>query len=272
MTELAVNIVIPTYNRAEFLRAAIASVLNQTFRNVELIVVDDGSTDHTADVIRSFGSSRIVHVALERSGNLSMLRNAGIRLCSRPLVAFLDSDDLWREDKLEVQMGLLNSDPSAGFVISGYEIFGPIGLTRTKLYGKQSGMSVEAIFDDLIRGRITLCSSSILIRRKVIDQIGLLNENLRSGDYEFYTRLAWQAPAGIVHEPLVKVRKHEGNSSLQLDAVGLEEAIYAVRRFYSLGLIGRDIRDDRLAKYERELADVLSRRMHDRRARSSEDE
>ena len=94
----------------------------------------------------------------------------------------------------------------------------------------------------------------------MLDGTGLLNEQLRTGDYEFYTRLAWQAHAGFVHEPLVTVRKHEGNSSLALDAEGLEEAIFAVRRFYSLGLIGRDIYEDRMAKYQPELDAILLRR------------
>jgi glycosyltransferase involved in cell wall biosynthesis len=255
-----VSIVVPTHNRAELLREAVASVLNQTFQDFELLVVDDGSTDHTREVISGFRSRQLTHVAWDRCGNLSMLRNAGIRQSSGQWIAFLDSDDLWRRDKLALQAELFRSEPGAGFVVSGYDIFSAAGAERTKLYGQERGSSVRSIFDDLIRGRITLCSSSVLIRRTLIDQAGPLNETLRTGDYEFFTRLAWHALAAIVHQPLVRVRKHEGNSSRVWNAEGLVEAIYAVRRFYSLGIIGQDIRDDRLAKYEPELASILLQR------------
>ncbi len=266
MPKCEISIVIPTHNRAELLRETVASALAQTFQNFEVIVVDDGSTDHTRDVVKSFQCRPIVYVALESCGNLSVLRNAGIRQSSGQWIAFLDSDDLWRKDKLSVQAELLSSEPDAGFAISGFDLFSAAGHERRQLYGKERGNSVVSIFDDLIRGRITLCSSSILIRRTLVEQTGLLNEHLRSGDYEFYTRLAWHAPAAIVHQPLVRVRRHENNSSRVWNAEGLEEAIYAVRKFYALGQIGRDVRDDRLGKYRAELAEILSRREEEKRA------
>src|SRR5215469_5816845 len=90
----AVSVLIPSYNRAELLRSAISSVLNQSCSDFELIVVDDGSTDHTKDVAGSFGTDKLLYVWLEHSGNLSKLRNAGIRRANGRLLAFLDSDDL----------------------------------------------------------------------------------------------------------------------------------------------------------------------------------
>jgi glycosyltransferase involved in cell wall biosynthesis len=256
----AVSILIPSYNRAELLRVAISSVMKQSFPDFELIVVDDGSTDQTKEVVESFGVQNLSYVELEHCGNLSVLRNTGIRHAKGSLLAFLDSDDLWRQDKLAVQMQLLEANLDAGFAISGYNVFSSSGVERTKLYGQEGGASVRSIFDDLIRGRITLCSSSILIRRELLVKAGDLNEALRTGDYEFYTRLAWHAKAAIVHAPLVSVRKHEGNSSRELDAEGLQEAIAAVARFYGLGVISREIRTDRLLKYRYELSQILFRR------------
>jgi glycosyltransferase involved in cell wall biosynthesis len=255
-----VSVLIPSYNRAELLRAAIASVLKQSFHDFELIVVDDGSTDHTQEVVESFNGERLSYVRVEHCGNLSALRNAGIRCANGSLIAFLDSDDLWRQDKLAVQLQLLEANPEAGFAISGYEVFRNSRIERTKLYGQDGGVSVRSIFDDLIRGRITLCSSSILIRSQLLERAGALDEGLRTGDYEFYTRLAWHSIAGIVHEPLVSVRKHEGNSSREFDAEGLQEAIAAVVRFYRMGVIGRELRNDRLLKYRYELSQILFRR------------
>src|SRR5215471_10165204 len=114
----AVSVLIPSYNRAELLRAAIASVVTQDVPDFELIVVDDGSTDHTRTVVQSFGLQNISYVGLGHGGNLSALRNAGIRHAKGRLLAFLDSDDLWRRDKLAVQMQLLEAHPEAGFSIS----------------------------------------------------------------------------------------------------------------------------------------------------------
>lgn len=255
-----VSVLIPTYNRSQLLREAIASALAQTFLDFEVIVIDDGSDDDSRAAVESFGSKQISYVRLEHCGNLSMLRNAGIRRAKGQLMAFLDSDDLWRADKLALETSLFETNQDAGFIVSGYEIFGAEGIERTKLYGKAEGATVRSLFDDLVRGKITLCSSSVLIRRSLINQAGFLNETLRTGDYEFYTRLAWHAPAGVIHAPLVRVRKHAGNSSLYFDAEGLQEAIFSISRFYSLGVIGSDIRNDRLLKYRYELAQILFRR------------
>jgi glycosyltransferase involved in cell wall biosynthesis len=260
---VCVSVIVPTYNRAGLLREAVASILAQSFGDFELIIVDDGSTDKTSDVIEGFRDRRIRRLLMEHCANLSVIRNTGIRNASGEFTAFLDSDDLWRDDKLAIQMKFLNANADVGFVLSGYDVFDAEGVQRTKLYADgpaAPAASVRCIFEDLLRGKMTLCSSSVMIRKALLDRVGLLNERLRTGDYEFFTRLACNSAAGIIHAPLVKVRKHAGNSSLQFDAEGLEEAIFSVRRFYSLGLIGRDVRDERLLKYHHERAHILSGR------------
>ena len=255
----SVSVVIPTYNRAGLLQEAISSALGQSYDDFELIIVDDGSTDDTQCVIESFRDARIKYLALDHCANLSRLRNAGIRASRGRFLAFLDSDDLWRSDKLALQIALMQARADVGFVLSGYDIFDSGGIQRIKLYTDNAAVkdSVRSIFDDLLRGRMTLCSSSIVIRRTLLDKSGFLNDQLRTGDYEFFTRLACHAAAGMIHEPLVSVRKHAGNSSLKFDAEGLEEAIFSVRHFYSLGLIERDLRNERLLKYRNELAGIL---------------
>lgn len=240
------------------MREAMASVLAQRFRDLELLIIDDGSEDNTEDVVRGFADSRVNSVRLAHSGRLSRVRNAGIARARAELIAFLDSDDLWRGDKLDVQVRAMEERPEAGFCISGYDIFDDAGVRRVKLYpeyGNAGSATTCRIFDRLIRGEVTLCSSSIVVRREMVERVGGLNEELRTGDYEFYTRLAWESPAVIVHEALARVRKHAGNASeAEFSAAGLEEAIFAVERFYALGAIGGDVRDACLTKYRRELA------------------
>src|SRR5689334_23253461 len=101
---VCVSVIVPTYNRAALLREAIASVLAQSFGDFELIIVDDGSTDKTSDVIEGFRDRRIRRLLMEHCANLSVIRNTGIRDASGEFTAFLDSDDLWRDDKLAIQM------------------------------------------------------------------------------------------------------------------------------------------------------------------------
>jgi glycosyltransferase involved in cell wall biosynthesis len=258
MARPTVSIVVPTFNRAGLLAETIASVLEQTFADFELLVVDDGSVDDTRDVVQAIADPRVVFLPMSHCGNLSILRNAGISKAQGSFVAFLDSDDLWREDKLGVQLDLMSSRAEAGFAFSGYDTFTAAGVERTKLYRDDGAPStVRSVFDDMIRGKLVIFSSCVLIRRELLDRTGLLNEQLRTGDYELFTRLAWSSEAGIIHAPLVKVRRHEGNTSQRLNAEGLEEAIFSIRRFYSLGAIGKDVKDDRLLKYQFDLANVL---------------
>ncbi|MBV8201816.1 MAG: glycosyltransferase family 2 protein [Acidobacteria bacterium] len=257
----AVSIVVPTCDRAALLAETLASARRQTFADFELLVVDDESTDGTREAVLSIADPRIVYLPTRRCGNLSILRNAGIAASRGRLIAFLDSDDLWREDKLAAQVALLDARADAGFAFSGYDVFSAAGVERTKLYGDGgAATSVRSVFDEMIRGKLVIFSSCALVRRELLDRTGLLNESLRTGDYELFTRLAWSSPAAIVHAPLVKVRRHEGNTSQRLSAEGLQEAIFSIRRFYSLGAIGRDVRDERLLKYQEDLANVRFRR------------
>jgi len=257
----AVSIVVPTFNRAALLAETIASALAQTLADFELIVVDDDSIDDTRGAVQGFADGRIRYLPMRHCGNLSILRNAGIKQSRGRFLAFLDSDDLWREDKLSAQVRFLSSHAEAGFVFSGCEVFSAAGVQQTKLYGGDGAASSQrSVFDDLIRGKLVIYSSTVLVRRELLDRAGLLNEQLRTGDYELLTRLAWSSMAGILHAPLVKVRNHPGNTSERLNAECLEESIFSIRRFFSLGAIGREARDERLLKYQVDLANVLCSR------------
>lgn len=108
MDEAKISVVIPTYNRADLTKRAVQSVLAQTYRNIELIVVDDGSTDNTSDVLNALGDDRIKYVFQKNSG-ACVARNNGILHASGEYIAFHDSDDIWHADKLEKQVAVLNS-------------------------------------------------------------------------------------------------------------------------------------------------------------------
>lgn len=114
-SEIPVSIVLPTYNRAGKVGKAVESVLAQTYPYFELIVVDDGFTDDTEQIIRSYHDDRIVYYKMQQNGGQSKARNCGMQMAQYDYIAFEDSDDLWRARKLEKQMKQILSDKNAGF-------------------------------------------------------------------------------------------------------------------------------------------------------------
>jgi glycosyltransferase involved in cell wall biosynthesis len=117
----AVSVIIPTYNRAEFLRLAITSVLNQTFQDFEIIVVDDASEDHTHEVVHNFRDKRIKYIHHEVNKRVAAARNTGVLNSSGAYIAFVDDDDEWLPKKLQMQVALLENSPSiVGGVYTGF--------------------------------------------------------------------------------------------------------------------------------------------------------
>jgi glycosyltransferase involved in cell wall biosynthesis len=115
-----VSVIIPTFNRCSIITDAIESVLRQTYSQYEIIVVDDGSVDTTKETVSKYGSN-IKYIYQENAGP-SAARNTGIRHAKGDLIAFLDSDDVWREDKLALQVACFTDNPRVGIVVSGHEI------------------------------------------------------------------------------------------------------------------------------------------------------
>jgi glycosyltransferase involved in cell wall biosynthesis len=259
-----VSIITPTYNRAGLLPQAVRSVLAQQLDDFELVVVDDGSDDGTGEVVREFRDPRIVHVGREHSGNLSVLRNVGFDRARGELIAFLDSDDVWHEDKLRAQVEALDRHPDAGFSFTGLELFnseGPLGESLYRgLPGASDGLSVLDIFRPLITAEIVIYTSTVIVRRDAAHAVGLLNPGLRTGDYEFFTRLASRYRCAVLHSPMVRIRKHGGNTSLRLDAEGLEEAIFSVERFGASGEIPRRVYREMAHLFRSKLGEVFEKR------------
>lgn len=199
-----ISVIIPTYNRASFLKNAIESVLAQEYFqpphrfSYELLIVDDGSTDKTRDVVASFGKSVKYH-SQERKG-VSAARNLGLELASGDFIAFLDSDDLWKKEKIGVQMGFMNAFPQAK-VCYTEEIWIRRGVfvNPKKKHRKYSGW----IFDKVLP--LCLISlSSALFRRGVFEDIGKFDENLPAcEDFDFGIRLAQKCPVYFIPRPLI---------------------------------------------------------------------
>lgn len=201
-----VSIILPTYNRAEVLGAAIESVLGQTYSWFELIIVDDGSTDHTEEIVNSYQDDRIWYHKLEKNGGQSKARNYGIRVSRYDYIAFEDSDDLWMPQKLELQIQALEqADDRTG--VSYHKFRYDLGEGRqcimpdekVDINQKSGDIYTQLLWDNLI-GMPTL-----LIKKECIDKVGLFDESLKClEDYDFILRIARCYSAVFIDEVLLE--------------------------------------------------------------------
>lgn len=213
-----ISIVIPTYNRVVLLQKAIASVVAQTYTNWELIVVDDGSTDGTAEIIYSIKDSRILLLPLPHAGNIASLRNAGAKAGSGEWIAFLDSDDEWVSNKLEIQLPLLLQEKKR-WSYGGYELIDEASQTIPGKYGTFRAVS-GWIARPLITTEVAVNIGSLMIERKFFNEVGGFNtapKLLYREDYELALRLALKAEALAVPGLLVRVREHAQRSTNAFD-------------------------------------------------------
>lgn len=197
----SVSVIIPTHNRAGLVMEAVGSVLSQTYRDFEVVVVDDGSTDGTADVLKPYhGRVRYIH---QPHRGVSAARNVGIQFARGEFFAFLDSDDLWVKSKLDEQMAVLQQSPSFKIVYTD-EIWIRRGVrvNQGKRHRKYSGW----IFDKVL----PLCIvsfSSVVMEREVVNKVGLLDESLPvCEDYDYWIRVAARYPFAFVDKMLLVKR------------------------------------------------------------------
>lgn len=208
-----VSIVTCTYNRGALLKETIASVLTQTYQDFEYIIVDDGSDDDTKSVVATFADNRIQYVFHPRTGgHLSKLRNYADQFCKGQYIAYVDSDDLWESTKLERQIKAMEAFPEIGFSCTDILTFDDSGVLRPSLYNKL-GSYTGNVFELMMRNELILCHTTLVIRRNCLQKVGRMDESLHSGDHDRVFFLSRFFDAFIIFDPLVRVRKHAGNST-----------------------------------------------------------
>ena len=223
-----VSVVIATYNRSQLLVEAIDSVLNQTFHDFEIIVVDDGSTDDTAQRIASL-TGPIRYFRLDHSGRPAVVRNHAISAAEGDVIAFLDDDDLWYSDKLHRQMELLDEFEIVGFVYTDIRFIDPHGsISEPILLPRQK--EANLVFDHLLSDCF-IYPSTVAVRRHFLDTVGAFDERLAVvEDYDLWLRLAHAAQAGCVPEPLALIRRTPAGISQQHEALCYHNATLALER------------------------------------------
>ncbi|MCX5801661.1 MAG: glycosyltransferase [Candidatus Eisenbacteria bacterium] len=201
-----VSVIIPTYNRGPLLEEALASVTSQTYKDYEIIVADDGSTDDTLTRLERYGD-RVKVLSLPRSGKPSVARNAAIAVATGKYVAFLDSDDGWAPAKLENQINLLERDPSFVMSYCDAAFLGENG-DRLGLQSQREHLRSGWVFNHLLLGNFIPCPT-VLVRRDVVLDVGGFEQWLTmSEDWHLWLKLSARGKVGLINAPLCQIRVH----------------------------------------------------------------
>jgi glycosyltransferase involved in cell wall biosynthesis len=197
-----VSVIIPVYNGARFLRAALESVFAQTYRAIEVIVVDDGSVDDSAAIAQSFTE---VHYIQQSNQGVAAARNNGIEAAHGEFYAFLDQDDLWTREKLERQVDYLRSHPAVGYTLAQQQFFLEPGTSLPAWFRKDLLASVHT-------GWVL---GTLVVRRNVFEQVGnfAIGYSAANDSDWFFRAKAAAIPMAVVPELLLRKRIHEANDS-----------------------------------------------------------
>lgn len=201
-----VSVIIPSYNMARYVGEAIESVLAQTYKNYELIVVDDGSTDNTAEVVKKYLKPQAVSYIHKENKGISVARNTGIKASRGEFIAFLDADDIWLPEKLEHQIKFMDSD-KVGIVGCGAYIINEKGEIFDNFI-KKTYPNRSLLLGVLNMKNVVSGGSEALARKKCFDVVGIFDENLKSSeDWDMWLRIAYHYDIVFVEKPLVKIRE-----------------------------------------------------------------
>lgn len=221
---MKVSAIILTYNRAHMVAEAIDSVLNQTFRDFELIVVDNYSSDNTESVVKSYADKRIRYFKHQNNGFIGVNRNYGIKKSRGEYIAFLDDDDLWLPEKLEKQVELLDSNKELGLVYSDIYLIDSNGNLREHTYFYRIKPFRGEVFNELLQGNF-IPLSTVVIRQGVLDEVGGFNLRfIIAQDYDLWLRIAEHYSIDYAEAPLAKYRVH-GESGLKNTALSYQEVV-----------------------------------------------
>lgn len=201
-----VSIVIPTYNRAELLKKAVRSLLSQSHQNIEIVIVDDCSTDHTSIVVEEMTDSRILYVKHPVNKGGAAARNTGIARATGDYIGFLDSDDQWLPEKLEKQLQVFRKNTDIGVVYTGLRVVNESKATRD-----MTPMFKGDILPKLIQFNCIDTTSSILVKKEFMNKVEGFDPSFPScQDWDLYLRLAQITHFDYVSEPLVLFFHHSG--------------------------------------------------------------
>jgi len=231
-----VSVIVPVYNCAQYIGKAIESILAQTYPVHEIIVVDDGSTDGTREALEPYKAS-IIYVYQKNAGEPAA-RNTGIRHSTAEYIAYLDADDLWLPDKLELQMQYLQTHPECELVYTDMMTFDDQGIIEKSVRTSRGRVYCSGkIFPQLFRETL-FGSGSVVFRKTAAEKVGGFDETFLVGsDYEMWLRMSRSFEFGYVDKPLLMYRQHRDMSTQKLGKVpqdGMPWQVKVLKRILEL--------------------------------------
>lgn len=224
-----VSVVIPTYNYAQYVGLAVKSVLDQSYPDIEIIVVDDGSTDKTREVLIPYVPK--IHYYYKDNGGTASALNYGITRTTGKYVCWLSSDDIFLAGKVAKQVSLMEKETALGFSYTSFIVIDGAGNKQYEVhspfYQDQREMITKLMEGCFING------SSVIMRKSVLDQVGLFDESMATvHDYELWFRLLRSYPCGFLNELLLGYRWHGQNGSLSVPQNFTEPALKKARELF----------------------------------------
>lgn len=209
------SVVIPTYNQADYLRTAIQSVLNQTFQDFELVIVNNFSIDETINVAQNTGDERVKLINFANHGIIGASRNKGIENSTGRYVAFLDSDDIWYPNKLEIVASVIEDDPDIGLICHDQIQMREGQSDRRTVYGPPDDFD-EDLYRFLLIISNTPSTSATTVARRYLGEVQMFSEKPEFAtveDYDLWLKLSKVCRFRFVHKILGGIRVHPGSSS-----------------------------------------------------------
>ncbi len=227
-----VSVIIPTYNRANLISRSINSVLLSTYKNIEVIVVDDGSTDNTCEIVSQIEDERLRYIRYEENKGANYARNLGIKNSKGEYIAFNDSDDVWFEEKLDELVKYIQSlDELYGMVYSDLIRF---DSGKGVKFAPHDSMRRDRIRGDIFEYMLTnmfISTQTVLIKRKVLDEVGLFNEDLkRLQDWELFLRISKKYKVGRIPKVMTAVYVQKDSISKN-DKNFVETMLYVIDEY-----------------------------------------
>jgi len=268
-----VSVIIPAYNHERFVGAAVESVLTQTYGHLELIVIDDGSTDRTGEVVRSFDDQRLIYFYQENQDAFNTL-NRGLDMVKGDLVSILNSDDIYTPDRLE-KLVQAQSDTGAQCLFSdvipiddeGKEMSDPeFGWNQWHKKNRNFFFQCSDLYTAFLKGNFMVTTSNLFLTRKAADKVGKFCSLRYLHDYDYIFRVMLACPDQVVYlhdEKLLYYRIHGGNTLSEGAITGREQDKEVIRK-YLMARIPEELKGlvdagcDRLVELEQELFEVQS--------------
>lgn len=232
-----ISIIIPVYNSQETIKFVLQSIYNQTYKEVEVLLINDGSTDQSEKIINEFSKTMRLKYIFQKNRGVSSARNLGLTLAQGDYIMFLDSDDFWENDKIEKQLGILQNNQNIDFLGANRD------GKKIKYFFLKKFNELQPISKRLLLYKNFFMTSSVVFKRDIVSEVGFFNEKMSySEDWEYFLRIANKFNCYLYNESLVYSITNKpafGHSGLSANLLKMEKGeLETLKLGYKLNIVG----------------------------------